>query len=48
MDMDGWMDIAKIEYVDRSNLKDYIFKRKMGTLKKDDFLKIDDIDLVVE
>lgn len=42
------LDIAKIEYVDRSNLKDYIFKRKMGTLKKDDFLKIDDIDLVVE
>ena len=42
------LDIDKIEYVDRSNLKEYIFKRKMGTLKKEDFLKIDDIDLVIE
>lgn len=42
------LDIKEIEYVDRSNLKDYIFKRKMGTLKKEDFLKIDDIDLVIE
>lgn len=42
------LDIDKIEYVDRSNLKDYLFKRKMGTLKKEDFLKIDDIDLVIE
>lgn len=42
------LDIAKIEYVDRSNLKNYLFKRKMGTLKKEDFLKIDDIDLVIE
>lgn len=42
------LDIKEIEYVDRSNLKEYIFKRKMGTLKKEDFLKIDDIDLVIE
>ena len=42
------LDINKIEYVDKSNLKEYIFKRKMGTLKKEDFLKIDDIDLVIE
>lgn len=42
------LDIDKIEYVDKSNLKDYLFKRKMGTLKKEDFLKIDDIDLVIE
>lgn len=42
------LDIKEIEYVDKSNLKEYIFKRKMGTLKKEDFLKIDDIDLVIE
>ena len=42
------LDIDKIEYVDKSNLKDYLFKRKMGTIKKDDFLKINDIDLVIE
>ena len=42
------LDIKEIKYVDRSNLKDYLFKRKMGTLKKEDFLKIDDIDLVIE
>lgn len=42
------LDIKEIKYVDRSNLKEYIFKRKMGTLKKEDFLKIDDIDLVIE
>lgn len=42
------LDIDKIEYVDKSNLKDYLFKRKMGTLKKEDFLKINDIDLVIE
>ena len=42
------LDIKEIEYVDRSNLKDYIFKRKMVTLKKEDFLKIEDIDLVIE
>lgn len=42
------LDIDKIEYVDKSNLKDYLFKRKMGTLKKEDFLKIDNIDLVIE
>lgn len=42
------LDIKEIKYADRSNLKDYLFKRKMGTLKKEDFLKIDDIDLVIE
>ena len=42
------LDIKEIEYVDKSNLKDYLFKRKMGTLKKEDFLKIDNIDLVIE
>lgn len=42
------LDIKEIKYTDRSNLKDYLFKRKMGTLKKEDFLKIDDIDLVIE
>ena len=42
------LDIKEIEYVDKSNLKEYIFKRKMGTLKKEYFLKIDDIDLVIE
>lgn len=42
------LDIKEIEYVDRANLKDYLFKRRMGTLKKEDFLKIDNIDLVIE
>ena len=42
------LDIKEIKYVDKSNLKEYLFGRKMGTLKKEDFLKINDIDLVIE
>ena len=42
------LEIKNIEYVDKTNLKNYIFTRKMNSMKKEEFLEIKNIDLVVE
>lgn len=42
------LEIAKIEYVDKSNLKEYLFTRKMSSMNKNKFLTLENIDLVVE
>ena len=41
------LEIKEIKYVDKSNLKEYIFSRKMKAMKKEEFLELKNIDLVV-
>lgn len=42
------LEIKNIEYVDKTNLKNYIFSRKMNPMKKEEFLELKNIDLVIE
>lgn len=41
------LEIKEIEYVNQKNLKNYIFSRKMDKMKKEEFLELKHIDLVV-
>lgn len=42
------LEIKNVEYVDKTNLRNYIFNRKMNPMKKEEFLELKNIDLVIE
>lgn len=39
------VEIEKIEYIDKENIKDYIFKKKMLPMKKENFEKLEHLDI---
>ena len=40
------LEISKIQYIDKNNVKNYIFKKEKSNMKKEDFFKFNNLELI--
>jgi len=40
------LEISKIQYIDKNNIKNYIFKKEKSDMKKDEFFKFNNLELI--